>query len=32
MLGFVEGSTPSEAQEVMAQEEPPMGSPGLSKS
>jgi hypothetical protein len=29
---FVEGSTPSEAQEVMAQEEPGMGSPGHPKS
>jgi hypothetical protein len=28
----VEGSTPSEAQEVMAQEEPGMGSPGHPKS
>jgi hypothetical protein len=28
----VKGLTPSEAQEVMAQEEPGMGSPGPSKS
>jgi hypothetical protein len=28
----VEGSTPSEAQEVMAQEEPGMGCPGHSKN
>jgi hypothetical protein len=31
-LDIVEGSTPSEAQEVMAQEEPGMGSPGHSES
>jgi hypothetical protein len=32
MLEFVEGSTPSEGQEVMAQEEPGLGSPGHPKS
>jgi hypothetical protein len=31
-LDAVEGSTPSEAQEAMAQEEPGMGSPGQSNS
>jgi hypothetical protein len=30
-LDIVEGLTPSEAQEVMAQEEPGMGSPGHYK-